>query len=466
MAYLVVPLGVSATEATVWIGAINDNPNNHDSLNAVRLVGTPPINQKRQQVTQGRWTSQTGTYTMDYQRVTIQGLEPRTTYALELLVNEVSQTSFPEREFLCAELTTLPDRLPTAFEKPFTVLLGSCFCTTQDQAGMVGRSYFHLPTGDRPDVKILAGDQVYLDAPWDHYLLHTHSSEELETRFFETYLDAWMQVGLASGFRKLLMAGANYFCSDDHEFWNNAPNRGSYVLDTWPLFDRRADWLRSARTLYEIFQAPLPVTTFSVGTLSFCIADTRVNRDPDRTRFMDDGDLHAVEQWIRHLQGPGVLVVGQPVLSEQTGILGHFADWTLVDYDQYAALAQQLAQSRHSIVILTGDVHFGRIARCTLASGIDLMEVISSPMALVDEKAEGHWLEAPQFPAIGIPGVVNATTRTEQAFRFTQSHFLTLEFSAAGAFVNMTVKLWPIVRDGGRPHSTIVYPTDNQKFLQ
>jgi hypothetical protein len=162
-----------------------------------------------------------------------------------------------------------------------------------------------------------------------------------------------------------------------------------------------------------------------------------------------------------------VLVVGQPVLSEQTTFLrAYFADWTLVDFDQYVALAQRLAQAKHSIVVLTGDVHFGRIARCTMASGIDLTEVISSPLALVDKEAEGHWREAPPFPAFEIPGMVKAQTRTAQAFRFTEGHFLTLEFSAAGAFVNMTVKLWPIVHDGGLPHPTVVYPTDEGKFLQ
>jgi hypothetical protein len=461
MAYLLVPLGVSATEATVWIGAIND------SLTAVQLVSQPRITQTPRPVEQGHWASQTGKYTVDYQRVTLGGLEPRTTYALELLVNGVSETSFLEREFLRAELTTLPDRLPTAFEKPFTVLLGSCFCTGQDQAGTVGRTFFQLPAGDRPDVKILCGDQVYLDAPWIQYLLHTHTPAELEHRFFETYLDAWMQTGVASGFRKLLMVGANYFCSDDHEFWNNAPNRASYVLDTWPLFDEREAWFTSARTLYQIFQTPSTVTTFSVGTLSFCIADTRINRRANRTRFMENVDLQVVDTWIRNLQGPGVLVIGQPVLSEQTTFLqGYFADWTLVDFDQYVALTQRLAQAKHSIVVLTGDVHFGRIARCTMASGIDLMEVISSPLALVDKEAEGHWIEAPPFPAFEIPGMVKAQTRTEQAFRFNEGHFLTLEFSAAGAFVNITVKLWPIVHDGGLPHPTVVYPTDEGKFLQ
>jgi hypothetical protein len=461
MAYLLVPLGVSATEATVWVAAINDH------IDAVQLVSQPDTNQALRQVEHGHWISQSGRDSVHYQRVTLRGLEPRTTYALELLVNGASTTSLAEGEFLRAQLTTLPDRLPTAFEKPFTVLLGSCFCTRQDQVGMVGRTYFHLPAGERPDVKILAGDQVYLDDPWDHFLFNTHTPVELESRFFSTYLDAWRQGGFDSGFRKLLMTGANYFCSDDHEFWNNAPNRGSYVLDTWPFFDQREAWLQSARTLYQVFQTPSHLTTFSVGTLSFCIADTRINRRPDRTHFMDDVALQGVERWIRDLPGPGVLVLGQPLFSEQTGFLqGHFADWTLADYEQYAPLARQLAQSRHSIVVLTGDVHFGRIARCTLPSGVDLLEVISSPMALVDTKAEGHWIEAPQFPAFGIPGVVKAKTQTEQGFQFTQSHFLTLEFSAAGAFINMTVKLWPVVQDAGMPRSTIIYPTDNQKFLQ
>ena len=46
-------------------------------------------------------------------------------------------------------------------------------------------------------------------------------------------------------------------------------------------------------------------------------------------------------------------------------------------------------QSKHSIVVFMGDVHFGWIASCPLAFGIDLMEVLSSLVALVEKEAEG-----------------------------------------------------------------------------
>ena len=119
-------------------------------------------------------------------------------------------------------------------------------------------------------------------------------------------------------------------------------------------------------------------------------------------------------QWIQNLPGPGVLVIGQPLFSEKAGrLFGTFGDWNLPDYSQYGQLARLLAQSPHSIVILTGDVHYGRIAWCTLISGGELIEVISSPMSLVDKKAEGSWEEAPNlFPPLVLPGVVRAQVHT------------------------------------------------------
>jgi hypothetical protein len=87
-------------------------------------------------------------------------------------------------------------------------------------------------------------------------------------------------------------------------------------------------------------------------------------------------------QWIQNLPGPGVLVVGQPVFSGKAGFLrGSFGDWNLPDYSQYGQLARLLVQSPHSIVILSGDVHYGRIAWCTPTSGGELIEVILQMMS-------------------------------------------------------------------------------------
>jgi len=83
------------------------------------------------------------------------------------------------------------------------------------------------------------------------------------------------------------------------------------------------------------------------------------------------------------------IICGQPILRTTTKTLkGHFGDWNLPDFDQYHRLARILARSVHSLVILTDDVHYGRIARCVLPSGSELIEIISSPMSLVDERVE------------------------------------------------------------------------------
>jgi hypothetical protein len=328
------------------------------------------------------------------------------------------------------------------------VLLGSCFCKREDDEGAVGRTYAQLPAGSRPDVKILCGDQVYLDDPWAHYLWHTHDIPELEVEFFRNYRDTWMQ---EPGFRQLLTQGANYFSPDDHEYWNNAPNAATVIRDSWSRSGRQ-EWFTTARLFYQMFQHPAPIATFTVDPLSFLIADTRSNRSSNQTDFMQQTDFQAVAQWIQNLPGPGVLVVGQPLFSEKAGLLpGTFGDWNLPDYSQYGQLARLLAQSPHSIVILSGDVHYGRIAWCTLTSGGELIEIISSPMSLVDKLAEGTWEEAPNlFPPLALPGVARAQVHTlaEETFSAITSHFLTLEFAATGAHVRMTVRFWPVGRQG------------------
>jgi hypothetical protein len=436
MAYVVVPHEASASAATVWLGAL-DEPFDPSHVRLVSALGEHPLPSPWQ-----HWSAREGEHRVNYQRVTLTGLPARTLLPVQLLVNGQPQAD--------ARLTTLPDHLPTLAEKPFTVLLGSCFCQREDAEGVVGQTYAQLPAGARPEVKLLCGDQVYLDDPWAHYLWHTHEITELETEFVRNYRDTWTQ---EPGFRQLLADGANYFAPDDHEYWNNAPNAATVIRDSWSSTGRR-EWFNTAHKLYQMFQTAASVTTFAVGPLSFLIADTRSNRSPDLKDFMRPTDLQAVEQWMQHLAGPGVLVLGQPIFREPTGLLqGTFADWNLPDYAQYGQLARMLVQAPHSIVVLSGDVHYGRIAWCTFSSGHELIEVISSPMSLVDKLAEGSWEEAPSlFPPVALPAVVGAQVHTlaKDTFSPIDSHFLTLEFAAAGAHIHMTVRCWPVRRQGAR----------------
>ncbi len=430
MAYLLIPNEVTAFEAKVWVAAINEK---NDLTTAVLECGTqqPPLDAAWR-----NWVSKDDKNSVRYQRVIIKNLNPRQTYPLKFRVGGELKAD--------ATVTTLPSELPPLGQNPFTVLLGSCFYKREDEAGEVGKTYMSLPFGARPEVKILCGDQVYLDNPPEHFLI-LRSSSWLENRSFKAYLDTWTQSTANGGFHQLLKNNANYFCSDDHEFWNNAPDVGLNVPIFTATQGQRDTWFKIARRLYEVFQTDEPLKAFQVGALSVGIVDTRINRASGRANFMDPNHLNLVGEWIRNLPGPGILVIGQPLLAEK----GSIKDWGLPDYPQYAELIKHLRAGRHSIVMLTGDVHFGRIASCDLRPelGTKLIEIISSPMQLVPH-AGGTFKQAPH---------VLGSVTTEADFWDKKNHFLTLEFNASSSHrVRMQVKYWPIMKNGSPLQSKTV----------
>ncbi|CAA9456556.1 MAG: hypothetical protein AVDCRST_MAG58-1452 [uncultured Rubrobacteraceae bacterium] len=400
--------------------------------------------------------------TLDYQRVEIKSLRSRTSYALKLRVDD-QRVIGAERHLREGRVTTLPAELPTAADKPLTLLVGSCFYGPEDPGGMVGGAYRYMPEDQRPDVKILCGDQVYLDNPWRETTLKWYRANQKPGLFramlFEKYVANWTQVGGEdAGFQQLLAEGANYFCSDDHEFWNNAPNFGGVGLLNSLTSGQRKWWFEEASRLFRAFQSPSPLLRFEVPPLSVCIADTRINRDTKGLRFMRDEDLESLGRWIEGLEGPGILVVGQPVLVEGDGVaksllkkglknaLLSYIDRDLPHYAQYKDLVGHIKSSDHSVVILTGDVHFGRVACGELKPGSEttFVEIISSPRHAVlgdkDEPLFGSYKNAPtnHFPI----------TEDQEVLR-RRNHFITVGFLLGkDGRVNMEVRAWPIPRPG------------------
>lgn len=123
-----------------------------------------------------------------------------------------------ENEWVVLEtafLTTLPLSLPAATEKPFTVGIGSCFYTKHD-GGKAGRAYEALYKSDefKPDIKFLAGDQVYIDIGLGLYPL---DDEDCQNRIADRYAESWEYL------RSLLRRGGTWMLADDHEYWNNYP---------------------------------------------------------------------------------------------------------------------------------------------------------------------------------------------------------------------------------------------------
>ena len=115
------------------------------------------------------------------------------------------------------------------------------------------------------------------------------------------------------------------------------------------------EWWSIATTLYKIFQTvPSAPVRFNIDPLSFCVCETRFNRGSGGGDFMSQANLQEIGNWTRSLNGPGILVLGQPFFAET----GNIKDYGLPDFTrQYEELKSYLRESQHSIVILTGDVH-------------------------------------------------------------------------------------------------------------
>lgn len=429
MDYAIVPADVGTQEASVWVGAIGDDAEPlPDMWIEDRASGTRwPVSGWE------RWREPGGTRSVRHRTVQLTGLTSSTRYALALRSSGQLQAQ--------GDITTLPDTLPGPGEQPFIILLGSCFCRAQDASGRVGQAVASLPAGAKPTIKFLVGDQVYLDSPWYRFI-QPWPHDALARGFFDQYAQTWTQSGDAQGFNHLLRSGGTYFGSDDHEFWNNAPFPASFNVNTWTEAGRTA-WWTSALELYRAFQTNRSRSTFKVGSLDFLLLDTRLNRDPYRQAFLSDDDFAAFEQWVDGLTGPGVLVVGQPVFAERAGLRGYIADWRLPDFEQYRELCRVLLASRQSIVVLTGDVHYGRIASARLRSGADLVEIIASPMALVNRVAGGMWSAAPfRFPATALEGIAGVDVRTDGGWNRLSNHFVTLEFNDKAGGVQIRVRAW------------------------
>jgi hypothetical protein len=497
VSFILVPHQVTSTTATIWVGATDEKGVCNKS---VQLVFTHKNESCTIELDKAAWRtwksydkndpesyppsdrllhnwlekSPSLVRTLDYQRVKVEQLVPRTRYSLKLCIQERNRVRGIEKYLREGQVTTLPAALPAAGNKPFTLFLGSCFYGPEDPDGMVGATYHHIPERMRPEVKILCGDQVYLDNPWRETTLKWYRGDQKPGTFramlFRKYLDNWKQVrGEDAGFRHLLANGANYFCSDDHEFWNNAPNVGGVGYINTRTRKQRKWWMGEARRLFRAFQSPSPLLPLEVPPLSIRVVDTRIYRDTTGECFMKRKDLGAVEQWVSGLKGPGVLVVGQPVLVEKRrgffhsvlsnglkeGVketVGSYLDKDLPDYEQYEHLIRCLRSSKHSIVILTGDVHYGRIAHGELIPGsrAKLIEVISSPMQVVlDHKDDPTFGTYRPAPTKHFPGLESCRFAAER------NHFVTVEFSAEDdGKVNMAVCSWPILRPGADVPST------------
>lgn len=273
---------------------------------------------------------------------------------------------------------TLPSRLPLAGERAFTLGLGSCFYNHRDggQAAAAYKALHDRANLDvRPDLTVLTGDQVYLDIGFDSLSLIPH---EIRERIADDYALHWQALG------SILSRGGTWMLPDDHEYWNDYP-----FVDPPPpmpplptllalkLPGVRRIWRQAAHDGVRNVQRSPVVESFSIGNdLTVCLADLRSHRS-DRG-FLPDADFEKLLRWARRRTCPGVLAIAQPLIVTESRAERNLRSFP----SQYARLLDALGAGRHDVVVLSGDVHFGRIATVALGNaGARLIEIISSPLS-------------------------------------------------------------------------------------
>ena len=343
--------------------------------------------------------------------------------------------------------------LPAQQRRSYKIFAGSCYSSGNDH-GRVASYYARLygSIASRPDLKLLLGNQVYLDAPLYRGLTEKmsggYSREALADCFLSKYGKTWTELN------RLLSLGATCFTTGDHDYW------GGYPDDTHrlpQLFDaqRRADWELYSRSLRDVFQSMRTTYTIDIGNdLSIFTFDLRRNRtrkDAAEPRFADQADLLALRNWVLRLRGPGVIAGGQVLFDDPPGPKANLRSFP----SQYGELCQILAASSHDLVYLGGDANFGRIAQARFPGGQKLIEIVTSPMSLLEddgnyiwdgaggegEPAKDVWLPGqdvhpqawPQIPVVGVGALpityLEAVPASRDDAERTEENFMILSFA-------------------------------------
>ena len=304
-------------------------------------------------------------------------LEPDTDYRLtferHIEENDELEISARWQHLRNGRFRTLPATLPRKGEGAFTMGLASCYYAHRD-AGQAASAYKALHDRGRgavrPDITVLCGDQVYLDIGFDSLSL---IPDEVRERISEDYADHWQQLG------SILSRGGTWMLPDDHEYWNDYPFVDSLIptLMSLKLDHVREAWTKAALDAVKNIQRSPVVESFSIGKeLTVCLADVRTHRTEEA--FLPADDFKRLLNCASGRRSPAILVLSQPLV-----VTRNRNERNLLSFgSQYAKLLRALASSRHDIVVLSGDVHFGRIVSVEIGDlGTRLIEVVSSPLS-------------------------------------------------------------------------------------
>ena len=278
--------------------------------------------------------------------------------------------------------------LPATLDSPVTFFISSCFWRDNDKEGAYGAGVRTLTKLHDPTFKLLIGDQVYQD--WPPAPLTGRSSAEL-------YADRYKLYWSDPAYQEVFASTPNLFLCDDHEFWNDFPERQAQLMRTW---HNRQEYGSVAQTLYELFQNSAngggdPWRQLKIGPVGIFLCDTRSQRThykDEPKSFIPAKQWAELTKWFDDLEGPGLLVLGQPLFQKD----GDLKDHSLSNFrDDYGRLCDEIVRTvkgtrpgnrpPHDVMVLTGDIHRGRFSAATFPGMGEgrVYEFVASPASRI-----------------------------------------------------------------------------------
>ena len=271
-----------------------------------------------------------------------------------------------------AHMKTFPTKIP---RQGVNLALASCYSNLfkrdADYLKVLQGAAGYTPIA----AKLLVGDNLYLDV-----------GPHVGRSGFEEVADRYLQHFWSSDYAEVLGYLPTFTLWDDHEFWNNYPERQGWLMR---INAARGDYGTASLLGVKTFQSvlnPQPAArvglsySFAIPPLSLFALDLRAGRtlhDAVIQRMCSEAELQAFERWASKLTGPGALVIGQP-LWIHTG--DHF-DWNPPGFAaQYARIWKALASAPWDIVILSGDVHHSHLLEIDPGTAGRVWQLVSSPV--------------------------------------------------------------------------------------
>lgn len=252
----IVPKQTRSDTTLVWVGVCAD-PGETSAPNQVDIDITirgedeadPPDQVRVERARLGRY-EYVGGHDLEFfhGHHLISGLDPHTAYTAHArLAEDATVTGGRVTLSSSCRFATLPDQLG---DEPLRLVLASCFDIGTDTDRQLPALCAELFADEFPDMTLLIGDQVYLDAPW--WQFRSRTKHDPRQFYLAKYWSAWGHgIDGHGGLSPLLRVGGNWFLPDDHEFWNNFPHATPLALHSFKnwrhIFSDRLHRLRQWR---------------------------------------------------------------------------------------------------------------------------------------------------------------------------------------------------------------------------